>query len=446
MIERPVGPRVVIVAEHASAAFGGEAILPLHIFRKLRARGVEAWLVVHSRTKAELLALMPGEAGRISFIPDTKFHVAMHRLGRLLPARLSHFTFGYASRLSCQRIARSIVRRLIAVQGAEVVHQPIPVSPREPSLMYGLGVPVVMGPMNGGMSYPPAFSAGDRRVALVGWLAELGRKASGLAHRLMPGKLEAETLLVANPRTRHALPAGARGLVIELVENGVDPDLWFERTPPARRHDPSERVRFIFVGRLVDWKAVDLLIEAFAQIVGQVPVELEIIGDGPMRPALEAQVERLGLSGSVRFEGWLEQSACAGRLERSDALVLPSLYECGGAVVLEAMACGLPCVATDWGGPADYLDETCGILVRPESRELFVEGLAGAMLRLARSAELREAMGRSAREKVASGPFNWDHKIERILAIYDDAIARHAGKPPALCPAGLPDEGQAVDR
>ena len=64
-------PRVVVVAESASAVFGGEAILPLHIFRKLRARGIEAWLVVHSRTRDELVRLMPTEVGRMRFIPDT---------------------------------------------------------------------------------------------------------------------------------------------------------------------------------------------------------------------------------------------------------------------------------------------------------------------------------------------------------------------------------------
>jgi hypothetical protein len=99
---------VAIVAEHASASFGGEAILPLHIFRKLRARGVEAWLVVHSRTRGELLELMPGEADRISFIPDTRLHVLMNRLGGHFPARLSHFTFDFASRLSSQVITGTI--------------------------------------------------------------------------------------------------------------------------------------------------------------------------------------------------------------------------------------------------------------------------------------------------------------------------------------------------
>jgi glycosyltransferase involved in cell wall biosynthesis len=423
---RPGPLRVVIVAEHASAIYGGEAILPLHIFRKLRARGVEAWLVVHSRTKAELLELMPEEADRISFIPDTNLHILMYRLGRFLPARLSYFTTGYVSRLSCQRLARRIVRGLIADHDVDLVHQPIPVSPREPSLMHGLGVPVVMGPMNGGMTYPPAFASSDRKVALVGSLAELGRKASGLVNRLMPGKLKAETLLVANRRTREALPSGIRGKVIELVENGVDPALWLDKAEPVPPRPTGDPVRFTFVGRLVDWKAVDLLLEAFARVVAEVPSTLEIIGDGPMRGSLEAQVDRLGLGGSVRFEGWLKQPECAGRLGVSDVLVLPSLYECGGAVVLEAMACGLPCVATNWGGPADYLDDSCGVLVAPDSRDSFVDGLAAAMLRLARSKELRDSMGRSALEKVATGPFNWDHKIERILEIYAETIDRAA--------------------
>ena len=424
-------PRVVVVAESASAVFGGEAVLPLHIFRKLRARGIEAWLVVHSRTREELLGLMPAEADRLRFIPDTRLHIAMHRLGSRLPGRIAYFTTGYVSRLSCQRMARRIVRDLVREHRVDIVHQPVPVSPREPSLMHGLNAPVVMGPMNGGMHFPPAFERQSRGLRLVGRLVALGRAASAVAHRLAPGKLKAETLLVANERTRLALPGGARGRVITLVENGVDPDTWIARDLADRDAAGTDGpTRFAFVGRLVDWKAVDLLLEAFARVDGEVPATLDIYGDGPMRSSLEAQATGLGIGGRVRFAGWVEQGECARRLRSADVLVLPSLYECGGAVVLEAMASRLPVIATDWGGPADYLDPSCGVLVPPTGREEFVAGFAAAMVRLARDPAARRQLGAAGLEKVRSGLLNWDVKIDRILEIYRETIGLPAGAGP----------------
>ena len=98
-------------------------------------------------------------------------------------------------------------------------------------------------------------------------------------------------------------------------------------------------------------------------------------------------------------------------------LVLPSLYECGGAVVLEAMAVGLPVIASNWGGPADYLDADCGILVSPKSRAQFVDDLGAAMLKLAGDAELRMKMGRAGRRRVEEC-FDWERKVDRILEIY----------------------------
>ncbi len=375
---------------------------------------------------------MPLEVDRMRFIPDTSLHIAMYRLGSRLPARIAYFTTGYASRLSCQRMARRIVRDLVREHAIDVVHQPVPVSPREPSIMDRLGAPVVMGPMNGGMHFPPAFERQSRSLRWVGRLTDVGRGASGLVHRLMPGKLRAETLLVANDRTRAALPVGVRGRVLTLIENGVDPATWIvpaERPVPA--DDPADRpVRFAFVGRLVDWKAVDLLLEAFTQADRVVPATLAIYGDGPMRAALQVQAVRLGIAARVEFAGWVEQSECARKLREADVLVLPSLYECGGAVVLEAMACRLPVIATDWGGPADYLDPTCGILVPPTSRDGFVADFAAAMIRLAEAPQLRRAMGAAGLAKVRSSLLNWDIKIERILEIYAETVER--ARPGAL--------------
>jgi glycosyltransferase involved in cell wall biosynthesis len=434
----PEALRVAIVAEHASARFGGEAALPLHWFRVLRACGVHTWLVSHARTRAELEALFPHDS-RLVFIEDSAFHKAMYRIGRWLPHRIDYLTTGFASRLSVQVVQRRIVRRLVREHGVEVVHQPIPVSPREPSLLADLGVPVVIGPMNGDMTYPPGFGHAKRTERL---LVGLGRLAGGLLHRLIPGKRRARLLLVANARTARALPPH-EGRVVELVENGVDLGV-FDGTRLGMSNDTpagsecSAVPTFVFMGRLVDWKRVDLLLEATVRAIADVPLRLIVIGDGDERAALEARARSLGLmprdaaraSGrpsTVVFTGWLAQADCAARLAQADALVLPSVLECGGAVVLEAMAMARPVIATAWGGPLDYLDESCGILVPPTSPEGLVQGLAAAMCRLARSPDERTRLGRAGREKVQR-VYDWNVKADRMLELYRAAVGAKAGR------------------
>jgi glycosyltransferase involved in cell wall biosynthesis len=412
--------RVLIVAEHASAKFGGEAILPLHYFRLLRQRGVEAWLVVNERTRGELQTLLAGDIDRVRFVPNTRFHQRLDRVALLFPPVIKHFLFRFVGRLVSARTARRIVREMVAEHAIDVVHQPTPVSPKEISLMYKVGAPVIIGPMNGGITYPPAFKQIQKRWvrAFVG----LGRIVSHAFNFLMPGKLRAQTLLVANDRTRRALPAGVKGRVEQLVENGVDLGLWNSGERVAV--GDQKPVRFVFSGRLEEWKGVQYLLDAFKAVVQQMPATLEIMGSGVMRQRLEAQTSAAGLNGSVVFRGWVSQPDCAQILSTADVFVLPSLYECGGAVVLEAMAVGLPVIATNWGGPADYLDPSCGVLVDPTSPEAFVHQLAEAMLRLGRDGRLRKSMGDAGRAK-AVAQYDWQRKIDQILRIYAETVQAH---------------------
>src|SRR5258707_12254789 len=136
-----------------------------------------------------------------------------------------------------------------------------------------------------------------------------------------------------------------------------------------------------------------------------------------MREAWENVTDRLGLKSVVTFSGFMSQQDCAKRLQGADVLVLPCLFECGGAVVLEAMAVGLPVIATAWGGPLDYLDETCGILVAPDSREALVAGFAAGMKTLAQSHPLRTKMGEAGYAR-ARQHFDWQRKIDHILELY----------------------------
>jgi len=328
--------------------------------------------------------------------------------------------------VSVQLAQRALVRRLVSEYGIDVIHQPMPVSPREPSLMYGFGVPVIIGPMNGGMDYPPSFRR--LRGPVERLLLIAARWSSSTLNYAMPGKRHAKFLLVANQRTKAALPAGVCSSVVEIVENGVDVSLWKPAQNYGGRTDGSGGPTiFVFVGRLVEWKSVDVLLHAFKRAAHSSAMVLMVIGDGPERSRLEALSAELGIKGSspddprgVRFTGWLSQQECARRMQEADCLLLPSLLECGGAVVLEAMSLGKPVIATAWGGPADYIDEDCGILVAPTDRDSLIRGFADAMLLLAASPPSRQRLGRNGYAKVRQ-QYDWEVKLDRIVELYEQA-------------------------
>jgi hypothetical protein len=410
-------PRVLIVAENASAKFGGEAFLPLHYFLLLRKRGVEAFLLSHSRVRQELHADFPDQRTHMCFIEDMRLQRALWTARTWLPKGVASVFTAPLIGMATQTVQRSMARQIVREQRIDIVHQPAPVSPKLPSALWNIGAPVVIGPMNGGMTFPAGFT--DRQAAGEGRMVAVGRASASLMNCLVPGKRQAALLLVANQRTRAALPTSLRRVPVEmLVENGVDLGRFAEAS--VRPHPGVPR--FAFIGRLVDWKAVDILLEALAAARRTAPIALEIFGDGPQRHTLQQQAARLGLADAATFHGFVPQSELPARLALCDALVLPSLFECGGAVVLEAMALGLPVVATAWGGPADYLDDTCGILIEPKSEQQLVHDLASALIRLGQDPALRECLGHAGRKKVEA-EYDWDKKVDRILTIYDRVIA-----------------------
>ena len=219
------------------------------------------------------------------------------------------------------------------------MHKPAPVSAVQPSAMFGLGVPVVIGPMNGGMSFPPAFQFMAGKAER--FLYKLIRALASIYNVFIPRKFFAKILLVANKRTEATLPKFRLCKVIQLVENGVFhvadfPTDYVNRTP----------VNVIYVGRLVDWKVVDIVIDAVAMC--KESVRLTIVGDGPLKEELIEYAE-VKAPNKVEFLGLIPHAEIDQKLDNADISVLPSVRECGGAVVLEAMSRDLPVIALDWG-------------------------------------------------------------------------------------------------
>lgn len=413
--------RVVIVAENASAQMSGEAFLALYYFNRLRARQVDVWMVCHARVRDELRLLFPDEQvfQRIHFIEDTAFQKWIYYSSKNLPARVRGLTANELIRFITQSQARAIVKRLIREVDIQLIFEPAPISPKAPSFMYGMGVPVVIGPMAGGMNYPPDFQYLESFSSR--FLISFGRILSQGINWLIPGKLQADTLIVANDRTEKALPRGCRGQIQRVRECGVDLSLWQPVERPQLQ--PNQPVRFVFMARFVEQKGISFLIEAFHQVVQRSNAVLELIGDGELFAAMQARVTELKIQDRVIFHGWLKLEAATQVIRACDVYVIPSIGDPGNISMMEAMATGMPVIATHWGGVGEIADSTCGILVEPSSRSKFINGLAEAMVRLADSPELRQQMGQASLRRVRSNYFDWDAKVDRIVEIFNETLA-----------------------
>jgi len=417
-VDPPNRLRVLIVAENASFSQGGASFLAVQWFRQLLREGVDVHLLVHVRSKPELDQSLGTFSSRIHYVPEVRLQTIFWKIGdALFPPHVRDFTTGWAVHLITQFMQRRLARRLIQQYAIDVIHEPTPVAPRLPSMIYGLGVPVVMGPMNGNMTYPPAYRRSRSLRERV--FVPVARAFADLANRLIPGKRRADVLLVANERTRLALPSGYRGKVVVLCENGVDPDVWRrpDNLPPRR----ADRLRIAFLGRLVGWKGVDLVLDVFAKVKAETPsAELWIIGNGPALPRLRLQAEALGLADAVTFHGWVSPDDCPRLLSQTDILLYPSVFDCGGAVVLEAMALGLTVVALNWGGPGDYLANGAGVLVDPVGRREAVTEMTSAVLGLTPTS--RRKIGAAAQRRIAD-QYTWPAKARQIIGVYQSVCA-----------------------
>ena len=174
------------------------------------------------------------------------------------------------------------------------------------------------------------------------------------------------------------------------------------------------------VGRLVPQKGFDRLIDAFARVATDIPEwRLVIWGEGPDRAALEAQRDRLGLSGRVTLPGITRQPG--EWIAQSDMFVLSSRFEGWGIVVGEAMAGGLPVISFDcpWG-PAEMIEQgRSGILVRNGD----VPALGDAMAALCRDPDRRQALSNAAKARMTL--FDMDHILASWRSVIFEVLKDH---------------------
>jgi glycosyltransferase involved in cell wall biosynthesis len=276
--------------------------------------------------------------------------------------------------------------------GVHVVH-----THNEPACLYGVPaarlarVPLVLNTRHGQGSPPDT-----RRARAFQWAARL-------AGRVVCVSKDAAALSVRSGLSENR---------VATVWNGIDTEKF-----PFR--GPCPRGPAVVVARLAEIKNIDALIRAVPLVVASVPhFTLRIVGDGPSRAALEALTAELGLQLHVAFTG--EANNVPQQLGEASMFVLPSLSEGVSLSLLEAMATGLPVVATRVGGNVEVVvDGETGLLVPVKEPEK----LAQAIIRLALAPELARRMGTAGRRRVET-TFDVRWMVRAYEGLYQDGLSR----------------------
>jgi glycosyltransferase involved in cell wall biosynthesis len=275
--------------------------------------------------------------------------------------------------------------------------------------VYESGVPAVLIGRQTGTPVVISEHASDFvRRRLPPWQVQKARFAFARAARVLPVSRTLQDAIAGHGIHAH----------FTILPNVVDTELF----RPAERPKEADGVkRLIAVGSLTPIKGFNHLLRALALLLAERnDWRLSVMGEGPERAALTELAGSLGLSDRVTFHGHTPKETLAEAMRDSDLFVLSSLVETFSAAAVEAMACGLPVLATRCGGPEEYLTPEMGRLVAPGDPQALCDGIA-AML---------DGLGEYRREEIAAwarGTFSQAEVGRQLGVVYEECLKRQHG-------------------
>ena len=314
-------------------------------------------------------------------------------------------------------------RDLLEQGNFEVIHHLTFASIFPASPLAFLGKPFVSGPLGGALEAPPLLAATlpwRGRWAL--WRQKWGRRLGACFSFAGRVYRRSSVCLGATRESVSRLQAlGAPRVELE-VQSGLDPEVLADLASRRKVVGVGGALCILVASRMVFWKGVDLAIEAVARARSRgLEVRLELSESGPEEASLRDLVGKLGLAEVTTFLGRLSgHDEFLAKLAGSDVVMHPAFSESFGQVCLEALACGVPVICLDWGGPGVIVNQETGYLVEPGRREQVVERLSEALLKCADD----RSQGKpdpSLLQRRAS-QFSWERIVDSVDRSYRAAV------------------------
>jgi len=368
----------------------------------------EVWLLTSDEFRPQIERELPGNVHAV-FIPS--YSRWQWLKNRFIPGL--DWLYYYWWQWKAYRAAR----RLHVQVGFDLAHHATFHSWRTPSFLCRLGIPFVWGPIGGGETVPGALRG---QLSRKGRLLERARDLSQWVAVRDPAVRQtirrASVILAVNRDTAEILPRGCSDKVRLMSGLAMTGEESAEPLPVGER-PPGFVV--LAAGRLEPRKGCALSLRAFASLARSHPdATLVFTGAGPDRERLAALARELNVAQQVRFLGGLPRRAqVLGWMKAANVILLPSLRDSGGLVLLEAMVAAKPVVCLDLGGPGEVVTDQCGFKIRPGTPDQVVADLAAALEKLAGNPALCESLGQAGRRR-ACEDYSWDKRGESMMEIY----------------------------
>jgi glycosyltransferase involved in cell wall biosynthesis len=226
--------------------------------------------------------------------------------------------------------------------------------------------------------------------------------------------LASSKAIVANSQALKMLSEQYDPFEVGVIPNGVDTSFF---SPQQGKRDGAKVVRLLFVGRFTEQKNLFFLLEQMEKVAGEIstPFELCLVGSGPQEEQLKAYARNLDIRKRITWHGWMTRREVRDHYRRADCLLIPSLYEGMPNVILEAMACSLPVVASNIPGNKE--------VVRPNETGLLFELTSGehfrrSVIQILTVKGLAAKLGQNGRQRVER-----DYSWHRVAVKYMQLLA-----------------------
>jgi len=314
-----------------------------------------------------------------------------------IEARVPHTRDGqnFAYRMEYAVRVRRLFSQLRQKTEIDLIHQLNPVVGGLSMFLYGLGYPVLLGPL-----WPLLEKSEGNGKGARSWSAKI-------KDRLLSNQFaRADGILSPTPASAARLPGSARVIPFHL---GIDTEQ-FSPDPSARPDKPT----ILFLANMQTRKGIFVLLSAFERVLEALPTaELLLAGDGEQLNEVRSRIEKSSRPAQIRLLGRVSRPDVAATMRACSLYCLPSFGEPYGMSALEAMACGKPLVVTNEGG-LGYLVPDQGCLKVP-SRD--ASALGQALIRILKDDGLQERMGSFNRDHVTRY-HRWDRVVEHLEDIY----------------------------